>query len=47
MFYLLSAVTGAVVFALVLRNNKNIASWFYKTADWVEVIVETKTGKDI
>ena len=45
--FIIGAVLGAIVFALVLRNNKKITAWFYKTADWAEIIIEEKTGKNI
>ena len=45
--FIVGLVAGAIVFALVLRNNKKIADYFYKSADWVEVIVEKRAGKNI
>lgn len=45
--FVLGFVAGGVVIPLVLRNNKKIAAWFYKSADWIEVKIEEKTGKNI
>ena len=45
--FIAGASVGAIVFALVLRNNPKIAKKFYSTADWIEVKIENKTGKDI
>lgn len=45
--YALMFLAGAVFSPLFLRVNKNLAAWFFKTADWIEVKIEEETGKDI
>lgn len=45
--FISGAVVGAIVFALVLRNNPKIAKKFYKSADWIEVKIEDKLNKNI
>tara|TARA_R100000656_G_scaffold107522_1_gene79653 strand:- start:315 stop:461 length:147 start_codon:yes stop_codon:yes gene_type:complete len=45
--YGLVFLAGATISPLFLRINKKYAAWFFRTADWIEVKIEEKTGKDI
>jgi len=45
--FISGAVLGAIIFALVLKNNKNLQSLFNFISDKVEEKIEKKTGKDI
>jgi len=45
--FIFGAVVGAIVFALVLKNNPKLQNYFNLISDKTEKIIEEKTKRNI